>query len=43
MATVSSGQYKITKKKYYRAKGAHSVTQDDYTESTTTCTDALQL
>lgn len=40
-ATVEGGPYKITRKKYYRVKGAHSVTQDGKTESTTTCTNAL--
>lgn len=40
-ASVSSGSYKITRKKYYRAQGAHSVTEDGYTESTYTCTNAL--
>lgn len=41
MATTESGSYKITRDKYYRATGAHSVTEDGYTEATTTCTDAL--
>lgn len=44
-ATVRSGPYKITLDKYYRVKGAHSVTVDidgeNFTEATTTCTDAL--
>lgn len=43
LATAESGAYKITQGKYYRAKGAHSVTQDDYTEATDTCTDALPM
>lgn len=41
LATAESGPYKITNGKYYRATGAHSVTQDDYTEATDTCTNAL--
>lgn len=41
VATTQSGPYKITRGKYYRVKGAHSVTQDSKTESTTTCTNAL--
>ena len=43
VATVSSGDYKITKGDYYRVKGAHSVFQDDIVETTTTCTDAVPL
>ena len=43
VATTESGPYQITKDKYYRVKGAHSVTQDGYTEATTTCTDALPI
>jgi len=43
MAHASSGPYKITKGKYYRATGVHSVTEDEYTETTTTCTDALKF
>lgn len=42
-AHASSGPYKITKGKYYRARGVHSVTQDGYTETTDTCTDALKF
>lgn len=42
-ATTQSGPYKITSGNYYRITGAHSVTQDDYTEATTTCTDALRF
>lgn len=41
VATTQSGSYKITRDKYYRVTGAHSVTQSDKTETTTTCTDAL--
>lgn len=41
VATVSSGPFKVKKKKYHRARGAHSVTQDGYTEATDTCTNAL--
>ncbi len=39
--TVSSGSYKITRDKYYRVKGLHSVFQGDIVETTSTCTDAL--
>lgn len=41
VATTQSGPYKITRDKYYSVTGAHSVTQDGKTESTTTCTNAL--
>ena len=41
VATVDSGSYKITRDKYYRVKGGHSVFQDDIVETTTTCTNAL--
>ena len=40
-ATARSGEYEITRDKYYSVKGSHSVTEGDVTESTTTCTDAL--
>ena len=40
MATVSSGSYKVTKNKYYRVTGAHSVTENGTTESTDTSTNA---
>lgn len=40
-AYVSSGDYEITRGKYYSAQGSHSVTQGDVVEMTTTCTDAL--
>ncbi len=43
VATIESGPYQVTRDKYYRVKGAHSVTQDGYTEATTTCTDALHI
>ena len=43
MAHVSSGSYKVTKNKYYRATGAHSVTEGSTTEATDTCTDAILL
>lgn len=43
MVSVSSGSYKIPSGKYYSVQGAHSVTEDDYTESTNTCTDALYI
>lgn len=42
-ATVSSGSYKVPTKKYYRTQGVHSVTEDSYTETTNTCTDALYI
>lgn len=41
MATAESGDYSITRDKYYRAQGTHSVTESNVVESTTTCTDAL--
>lgn len=41
MASASSGSYKITRKKYYRVQGVHSVTEEKLTETTMTCTDAL--
>ncbi len=40
MATVYSGSYKVTKNKYYRVTGAHSVTENGTTESTNTSTNA---
>ena len=40
-ATVEGGPYKITRNKYYRVTGTHSVTQDGKTETTGTCTNAL--
>lgn len=40
MATVSSGSYTVTKNKYYRVTGAHSVTENGTTESTDTSTNA---
>ena len=43
VATVSSGDYKVTKGDYYSVKGAHSVFQGDITETTTTCTDAIPI
>ena len=39
--TVSSGSYKVTKNKYYRATGAHSVTENGSTEATDTTTNSL--
>lgn len=39
-ATVSSGSYKVTKNKYYRTTGAHSVTENGTTEATDTSTNA---
>ena len=41
MAHVSTADYQITRDKYYRVKGSHSVTESDITEVTTTCTNAL--
>lgn len=40
-ASASSGSYKVDKDQYYSVQGAHSVTEGDLTETTTTCTDAL--
>lgn len=40
MAHVSSGSYTVTKNKYYRVTGAHSVTENGTTESTDTSTNA---
>lgn len=40
-AYATSGDYEITRGKYYRAQGSHSVTQGEVVEMTTTCTDAL--
>lgn len=40
-ATTNSGNYRITKGKYYRATGAHSAKEGDDVEATTTCTNAL--
>lgn len=40
-AHVSVGDYGITRDKYYRVKGSHSVTENDVLEASTTCTDAL--
>lgn len=41
MVSASSGSYKITRKNYYRVQGAHSATVNGFTETTTTCTNAL--
>lgn len=41
VVTTNSGDYKITKGKYYRATGSHSAKQGDVVESTYTCTSAL--
>ncbi len=43
IATVCSDSYKITRGKYYRVKGSHSVIKDDIVEATVTCTDALHF
>lgn len=40
-ASVSSGSYTVTKNKYYRVTGAHSVTENGTTEATDTTTDAI--
>ena len=40
-ASAQSGEYAITRDKYYSVKGSHSVTEGDDIEMTTTCTDAL--
>ena len=39
-ASVSSGSYTVTKNKYYRVTGAHSVTENGTTEATDTSTNA---
>lgn len=41
VARVCSDEYRITRNKYYRVKGVHSVFEGDKVETTTTCTDAL--
>ena len=41
VATTESGSYKVTRDKYYRVTGVHSATQDGYTETTGTCTNAI--
>lgn len=43
MAHVSSGSYKVTKNKYYRTTGAHSVTESGVTEATDTTTNSLLI
>lgn len=43
VATTESGPYRITKNKYYRVTGVHSVTKGGDTETTGTCTDALHI
>ena len=43
VATVESGQYKVTKGHYYRTTGVHSVFQDDVIETTGTCTSAVPI
>ena len=42
-ATASSGSYKVTKNQYYRVTGAHSVTENGYTEATDTTTNSLKF
>ena len=42
-ATDSSGSYKVTTNQYYRATGAHSVTEGSTTEATDTTTNSLKL
>ena len=43
VATASSGSYKVTKNQYYRVTGAHSVTENGYTEATDTTTNSLKF
>lgn len=43
VATASSGSYKVTANKYYRATGAHSVTEGTTTESTDTTSNSLKF
>ena len=43
VASVSSGSYKVTKNKYYRTTGAHSVTESGVTEATDTTTNSLLI
>lgn len=43
VATASSGSYKVTANKYYRATGAHSVTKGTTTESTDTTSNSLKF
>lgn len=40
-AHVSVADYEVTRDKYYRVKGSHSVIEGDDLEATATCTDAL--
>ncbi len=40
-ANASIVDYQVTRDKYYRVQGSHSVTEGDDLEMTTTCTDAL--
>ncbi|MCI8584488.1 MAG: hypothetical protein HFI92_01080 [Lachnospiraceae bacterium] len=43
VAMTDSDSYPITRNKYYRVKGIHSVIKDDTVETTTTCTNALRF
>ena len=40
-STATCGEYEVTRDKYYRVKGSHSVTEGDIVEATTTCTNAI--
>lgn len=40
-AFAGSGSYKVDRYQYYSVQGAHSVTEGDLTETTTTCTNAI--
>lgn len=41
VAMTDSDSYPVTKDKYYRVEGSHSVIKDDTVEATVTCTNAL--
>lgn len=43
VAMVDSDSYPVTRGKYYRVKGSHSVIKDDTVEATVTCTNALHF
>lgn len=43
IATTDSDSYPVTRNKYYRVEGSHSVIKDDTVEATVTCTDALRF
>ncbi len=42
-AYVSSGSYRVSSGKYYRATGAHTVTENGVVEATDTSSDALKF